>query len=174
MVGKNNNIQTGTTVNTEKSESEQQRSGQQRSEQPQRNRSNYQRYNQGQKSQNQSRTQNSTQSPDAQSVANKDPKGQGQKATQNSHFQSGPRNNNRGARTNETQPRENGQQRGYYRDRVRDNDRDPQPRQHSASGRYGNITKNRVEETIDDIKLDIIRLEKEIDLEIMEIRSLKL
>lgn len=173
MVGKNNINQTGNNVNTEKSEP-----GQQKSEQPQRNRSNYQRYNQGQRTQNQNRPQNSTpnstQNSDAHDTANKEPKGQSRKAAQNSHFQPGPRNNNRGARTNETQPRENGQQRGYYRDRVRDNDRDSQPRQHSASGRYGNITRNRAEETIDDIKLDIVRIEKEIDLEIKEIRSLKL
>lgn len=42
---------------------------------------------------------------------------------------------------------------------------------HSAP-RYNNRIKT--EETVDDIKEDIIRIEKEIDLEIKEIRSLKL
>ncbi len=163
--------------NTEKNQG-----GQQRSEQP-RNRSNYQRYNQGQRSHNQNRTQNSTKNPDVQNPANKEAQGQNQNTAQNSHFQSGSKNYNRGPRAHEQQPRENGQQpresgqqRGYYRDRVRDNDRDAQLRQHSAAsgGRYGNALRNRAEETIDDIKLDIIRLEKEIELEIKEIRSLKL
>jgi hypothetical protein len=35
------------------------------------------------------------------------------------------------------------------------------------------MKRNRAEETIDDIKHDILRLEKEIELEIREIRSLK-
>jgi hypothetical protein len=47
----------------------------------------------------------------------------------------------------------------YYRDRNND--------------RVGAL-RNRADETIDDIKEDIIRIEKEIDLEIKEIRSMKL
>jgi len=43
----------------------------------------------------------------------------------------------------------------------------------AGSGRYGN-SRNRAEETIEDIKRDIMRIEKEIELEIKEIRSLKL
>ena len=82
------------------------------------------------------------------------------------------------AKQHEQHGRESGQQRGYYRDREkpRDSERDVQPRQHSGAqqGRYGNNQRSRAEETIDDIKQDIIRLEKEIDLEIMEIRSMKL
>lgn len=152
--------------NTEKNQG-----GQQKSEQP-RTRSNYHRYNQGQRNHNQNRAQNSVKNPDAQNP----------NTAQSNHSQSGPRNMNRGPRVHEQQPRENGQQpresgqqRGYYRDRVRDNDKDAQPRQHTAvsAGRYGAL-RNRAEETIDDIKLDITRLEKEIDLEIKEIRSLKL
>ena len=65
-------------------------------------------------------------------------------------------------------PREGGQNRGYYRD--------SQQRQHSSSQpsapRYS--SRNRVEETIDDIKEDIVRIEKEIEMEINEIKSLKL
>lgn len=152
--------------NTEKNQG-----GQQKSEQP-RTRSNYYRYNQGQRNHNQNRTQNSAKSPDAQNPG----------TAQNNHFHSGSKNLNRGskahdqqARENGQQPRESGQQRSYYRDRVRDNDKDVQPRQHTAAsaGRYGAL-RNRAEETIDDIKLDIIRLEKEIELEIKEIKSLKL
>ena len=40
--------------------------------------------------------------------------------------------------------------------------------------RYGNSLRNKPEETIEDIKDDIVRLEKEIELEIKDIRSLKL
>jgi hypothetical protein len=66
----------------------------------------------------------------------------------------------------------------HFRDRNRDKDgeRDNQQRPFSnaAGGRFSSISRSRAEETIDDIKEDIIRLEKEIDLEIKEIRSLKL
>jgi len=122
--------------------------GQQRSEQS-RNRSNYHRYNQ--RNHNQNRSQSSAKSPD----------------------------NNRASRAHEQLPKENGQQarenvqqRSFYRDR----DKDTQLRQHSAASgtRYGSVIRNKAEETIEDIKLDIIRLEKEIELEIKEIRSLKL
>lgn len=67
-----------------------------------------------------------------------------------------------------SRPREGGQNRGYYRDR------DNQQRQHSQTQGPRFSTRNRAEETIDDIKEDIVRIEKEIELEIKEIRSLKL
>lgn len=66
--------------------------------------------------------------------------------------------------------REQGQGKGFYRDR------EGAPRQHSGNvpaPRYNN-SRNRSEETVEDIKEDILRLEKEIELEIKEIRSLKL
>jgi len=146
--------------NTEKNQG-----GQQRSEQP-RNRSNYHRYNQGQRNHNQNRTQSSAKNPEAHE----------QSTAQNGHLQAASKGFNRGSRTHEQQNRESGQQRSFNRDRLRDNERDAQPRQHSAmsGGRYGNALRNKAEETIDDIKLDIIRLEKEIELEIKEIRDLKL
>lgn len=66
-----------------------------------------------------------------------------------------------------------GQQERYYREKNRESDRDNHHKGSSGS-RFVNIIKNRAEETIDDIKEDILRLEKEIELEIKEIRSLKL
>jgi hypothetical protein len=74
----------------------------------------------------------------------------------------------RGDRPEGGRPRDGGQNRGYYRDR------DNQPRQHQQSSGPRFNTRNRAEETIDDIKEDITRIEKEIELEIKEIRSLKL
>lgn len=61
--------------------------------------------------------------------------------------------------------RENAPNKGYYRDRNRNKP--------VNSGRFIN-NRNKAEETIDDIKEDIVRLEKEIELEIKEIKSLKL
>lgn len=72
----------------------------------------------------------------------------------------------------EPHSRDSGHQRGYNRERSRETD--SQSRHSGFSGRYPGNYKNRSEETIDDIKQDIIRLEKEIELEIKEIRSLKL
>lgn len=75
-------------------------------------------------------------------------------------------------------PRDNGQNRANYREKNKENDRDCRPRQYSGTSstphKYGNSLRNRAEETIDDIKEDIIRIEKEIDLEIKEIKSMKL
>lgn len=65
-------------------------------------------------------------------------------------------------------PREGGQNRGYYRD----NQQRPHTSSQPSGPRYS--SRNRVEETIDDIKEDIIRIEKEIEMEIKEIKSLKL
>ena len=61
--------------------------------------------------------------------------------------------------------RENGSGRSFYRDR------DSLPRQTSIPKYSGRA---RIEETIEDIKEDIISIEKEIELEIKEIKSLKL
>ncbi|MGE5613951.1 MAG: hypothetical protein ACM3XR_06045 [Bacillota bacterium] len=72
----------------------------------------------------------------------------------------------------ELHSRDSGQQRGYSREKGRETE--SQPRHSGYSGRHQGNYKNRSEETIDDIKQDIIRLEKEIELEIKEIRSLKL
>lgn len=53
----------------------------------------------------------------------------------------------------------------------RDNSRQPHAG-HPSQGRYNNRVK--AEETVEDIKADIHRIEKEIQLEIKEIKSLKL
>ena len=55
----------------------------------------------------------------------------------------------------------------------------PMPRRMHQSGQSQpqvprHHTRIKVEETVDDIKADITRLEKEIDLEIKEIKSLRL
>jgi len=76
----------------------------------------------------------------------------------------------------DAQGRSNGQgirSQQYHREKTRDGERDSLYKGLSG-GRISNIIKNRAEETIDDIKEDILRLEKEIELEIMEIRSMKL
>ena len=66
--------------------------------------------------------------------------------------------------------REGNPNRNVYREREN------QPRQYSnsisSSSKYS--YRNRAEETIDDIKEDILRIEKEIDMEIKEIKNLKL
>lgn len=79
----------------------------------------------------------------------------------------------RGVKAYEPRSRDSGQQRGYSRDRNREMS-SQRPKHSRFSGRYPGIYRNRPEETIEDIKQDIIRLEKEIDLEIKEIKSLKL
>lgn len=89
-----------------------------------------------------------------------------------------PRNNAQGMR-NQTERQEGaGPNRRYHErnERNREAGRNSQQRQHSGAsgGRFGGAVKNRAEETIDDIKEDIARLEKEIKLEINEIKSLKL
>lgn len=75
---------------------------------------------------------------------------------QSQPHQSQPRNANTAPRTGSERHEGHGR---YYRDRSND--------------RIGTL-RNRADETIDDIKEDIVRLEKEIDLEIKEIRSMKL
>lgn len=92
------------------------------------------------------------------------------------HTQTQPRNNQPNQRNqaerHEGFQKEGGQNRGFYRNNERDN----QPRQRivqSSGSRYGG-PRSKAEETIDDIKEDIIRLEKEIELEMKEIKSLKL
>ena len=80
---------------------------------------------------------------------------------------------------NQTERQEGaGPNRRYHErnERNREAGRNSQQRQHSGAsgGRFGGAVKNRAEETIDDIKEDIVRLEKEIKLEINEIKSLKL
>jgi hypothetical protein len=76
-------------------------------------------------------------------------------------------------KASELRSRNNSQQRGYSRDRSKETVAQRQ-RYPGSSGRSHESSRNKSEETIEDIKQDIIRLEKEIDLEIKEIRSLKL
>ena len=75
---------------------------------------------------------------------------------QSQPHQSQPRNVSQASRTMPEKHEGHGR---YYRDRNND--------------RFSSV-RNRADETIDDIKEDIVRLEKEIDLEIKEIRSMKL
>ena len=56
--------------------------------------------------------------------------------------------------------------------RERDNQHRPYSNSNSIASRFS--SRNRSEETIEDIKAEIIRIEKEIDLEIKEIKSMKL
>lgn len=106
-----------------------------------------------------------------------------QAVSQTMHTQVQPRNTQQN-QNQRTQPErheavqkegtQNTQNKGFYR--GRDNDRDNQPRQRvvqSSASRYSG-PRAKAEETIEDIKEDIIRLEKEIELEMKEIRSLKL
>lgn len=69
----------------------------------------------------------------------------------------------------------------FYRERENISTRIPNrsgsSRQNYQQSQYSasrNMMKYRAEETVDDIREDIARLEKEIDLEIKEIRSMKL
>lgn len=96
------------------------------------------------------------------------------------HYRNGGREHNREA------GRENG--RDNFRENNRDNrenlrenqSRPPRnnmpPRQSNYQSQYGSSRygRNRADETIEDIRTDIMRIEKEIELEIKEIRSLKL
>lgn len=64
-----------------------------------------------------------------------------------------------------------------YKDRSNTSVRNGLSRQNNQqnySGAIKNTTKYRAEETVDDIREDIARLEKEIHMEIKEIRSMKL
>lgn len=184
MVRKQDENQAGSGQSAERTQG-----GQQKPEQQLRNRVNNPGYNQNQRGQNQSHQQSGGQVIGVQGSSHKDGQGhnqsqpvQGGQGLNQSHSQSQPRNAALGTRSqpdrHDGHPRENSQNRGYYRDRNREGDRDTQPRQYAAAsssgGRYGNSLRNRAEETIEDIKEDIIRLEKEIELEIKEIKSLKL
>ncbi len=125
----------------------------------------------------QSRKQNNPRNSDTQNAHNRGGQANNKDSSngsQNQGHQSGPRNNNHGSRSHDGYNKESNQSKGYYRDRNRE-DRDTQSRRHSSSscGKHSNMKRNRAEETIDDIKHDILRLEKEIELEIREIRSLK-
>lgn len=88
----------------------------------------------------------------------------------NSRDNSQRENTQRDAAQRDNSQRENSQRDGgrpYYRDNQR---------QHSSSqGQYQrNAGRSRTEETIEDIVMDISRIEKEIELEIKEIKSLRL
>lgn len=180
MVKKQDENQAGNGQNSEKNQN-----GQQKPDQQVRARNNNQGYNQNQRGQNQFRQHGGGQTEGTRSQAHKE----GQNGSQNqagqgnnqAHNQFQPRNNVQGSRNQSERQegftRENNPNR-HFRDRnkERDNDRDGQQRQYGspAGGRFGNGLRIRADETIDDIKEDIIRLEKEIELEIKEIRSLKL
>jgi hypothetical protein len=82
----------------------------------------------------------------------------------------GPRdmNQNREKEMPSTQNRDNTPNRGYQRDNP--------PRQNYAyqNSRSGFNSRVKTIETVDDIKEDIIRIEKEIELEIKEIKTMRL
>ncbi len=88
-----------------------------------------------------------------------------------------PRENNQKDNTNrepsatkDTQHRENNYQRNYHRDNYQGREnREPYKQQYQRP-----IIKPRAEETVEDIANDIIRIQKEIDLELKEIRSMRL
>lgn len=88
---------------------------------------------------------------------------QGPSSAGQAHSQGAQKN----SKSHDSYNRENSRQRGYYRDKGKGADRDHQ----KYSGRHTH--KSREEETIEDIKRDIERIEKEIELEIKEIRSMK-
>lgn len=180
MVRKNYNNQSG--GNQGKSRREQQKP-----EHQTQSRANNQSYSQNRRSQNQARQPGGVQNNGAHVSSNKEATAQSQNTGRNTSAQGGQglgqgrrqpyqRNSYRGAKTNEQQTGEGAQTKGYYRDRAKSSERDKPPRHYPAAsaGRYGSNQRNKGEETIDDIKRDIVRLEKEIELEIKEIRSLKL
>lgn len=190
MVKKQDEIQDGNRQEAEKIQNAHQKA-EHRKPELQRNRGNSQGYNQNQHGQNQFRQKNNVPaavpvaaepasgSREGQATSQSHPVQASQNASQ-SHSPVQPRSNVPNPRNltnhHENNPRESGQGKSYYRDRNKDTERDSQPRQYpSASGaRYSPGFRNKPEETIDDIKQDIIRLEKEIDLEIKDIKSMKL
>jgi len=191
MVKKQDEIQDDSRQGAEKIQNAQQRVEHRKPEQQQRNRVNSQGYHQNQRGQNQFHQKNSA--PVAVSAAAEQASGsrEGQPVSQNhpiqavqnasqSHNPAQPRSGAPNPRNltnhHENNPREAGQGKGYYRDRNKDTERDSQPRQHPlpTGGRYSPNLRNKPEESIDDIKEDIVRLEKEIELEIKDIKSLKL
>ena len=197
MVKRQDETQNGVRESTEKTQNIQPKVEYKRPEQQIRNRVNSQGYHQNQRVQNQLHQKNSVPVTGEQVSSSKEGQGTNQsrlvQVVQNpiqGHNQPQFRNNTQGPRnlTNhhegspreanprEANPREAGQNKGFYRDRSKDSERDTQPRQYSSppGGRYGNSLRNKPEETIEDIKEDIVRLEKEIELEIKDIKSLKL
>lgn len=75
--------------------------------------------------------------------------------------------------TKDVQNKENGHQRNYHRENTqnRENRENREPyRQHFQRP----AIKPRAEETVEDIANDIVRIQKEIDLELKEIRSMRL
>ncbi|HEX2925898.1 MAG TPA: hypothetical protein VHP38_06520 [Ruminiclostridium sp.] len=88
--------------------------------------------------------------------------------------ENGPKENqNREASaTKEPQHRENGHQRNYHRENTQGRERENREpyRQHFQRP----AIKPRAEETVEDIANDIVRIQKEIDLELKEIRSMRL
>jgi len=158
MVRNRNENQAETGSNAEKAQSTQMRDNQSRS------RGNHQSFNS--RNQYQTRQQNSSRNGD---VQNKDAASQSFNASagSQSQFQTSQRSNTHGSRNFEGHSSQRG-----YRDRSRDTDKELK---HYAQpyGKHGGTQKSRAEETIEDIKQDIIRIEKEIALEIKEIRSLK-
>lgn len=88
------------------------------------------------------------------------------------------RNNNQGSYSGPSN--RNTQDQGTNRDRenapVKNFHREGTPRQnHPNQGSPSrHINRIRAEETVDDIKTDIVRIEKEIELEIKEIKSMRL
>ena len=171
----------------EQQKPEQQRGEKQRSEQQTHSRANNQGYNQNQQEKKQLHQQGVGQTAGVQASNNREVQGrnQSQQAQAGQDFNQGRiqtqskigtqavRNQ---SNRQDAYSKESRQSSGFYRDR--NTDRDIQPRQYAGAstsgGRHGYNTRNRVEETIEDIKEDIIRLEKEIELEIKEIKSLKL
>ncbi len=182
MIKKQDENQAGGKQSTERPQERQQKP-----EQQIRNRANNHRPNSNQRVQNQPRHQGSEQNVGGQTSNSKDGQArsaaqskQGGNGTNKVNNQSQTRSAVKGMRNQNDRHdghfREGSQSRGYYRDKSGNNDRDSQPRQYagSSSSKYGSSLRNRAEETIDDIKEDIVRLEKEINLEIKEIKSLKL
>ncbi|WP_024832815.1 hypothetical protein [Ruminiclostridium josui] len=70
----------------------------------------------------------------------------------------------------DTQHRENNHQRNYHRDNFQGRENRESYKQHFQRS----AIKPRAEETVEDIANDIIRIQKEIDLELKEIRSMRL
>lgn len=158
MVRNRNENQAETGANVEKSPGTQLRENQSRS------RGNHQSFNP--RSQYQPRQQNGGRSGDTQ---NRDASSQSISASSTSQgqLQTPQRSSSHGSRTYEGHNAQRG-----YRDRIRDADKD-QKHYAQSYAKHTGTQKSRAEETIDDIKQDIIRIEKEIELEIKEIRSLK-
>lgn len=190
MVKKQDEIQDGSRQETDKIHNVQQRAEHRKPEQH--SRINSQSYRQNQRGQNQYHQKSSvpvaipvaaeqaSEKKESQTAGQNHPVQAAQNTSQN-HNPAQQRSSAQSLRNltnhHENNSREAGQGKGYYRDRNKDADRESQPRQYPSppgGGRFNPNLRNKPEETIDDIKEDIIRLEKEIELEIKDIRSLKL